>query len=210
MILTMGAASPLDILKAYADVATTKAPATAYVKSIGRASTLSAAQRAEIEANQGICNQAASAKARGSVAYPALAAKCVAARRANIMAGMYFVDAMSPDDEAYRTALTDAGEAAILRNPALAQERAQVPAAMQRGFTIAQGIRSGSMDPAFPSWVAAGLSGVPGFFEALNAPLTQANRPDEDALDSIPRPVLIGGGVALALGLGLLAYKLTR
>jgi len=47
---------------------------------------------------------------------------------------------------------------------------------------------------------------------AAPVPIVQAQNPDEGAsfFDKIPRPVLIGGGVAVVLGLGLVAFKLSR
>jgi len=47
---------------------------------------------------------------------------------------------------------------------------------------------------------------------AAPVPIVQAQNPDEGAsfFDKIPRPVLIGGGVAVVLGLGLVAFRLSR
>lgn len=169
---------------------------------------------------QGICNRAASARDRQSPAYPNLAAQCGPVRRANIAKGYYYVDGMSPDDPAYRVALTDRGEVIVSQNPTLVAMRQALPESQRRGFTMAQGVRAGMVDPAFPGWVAQGLSRDPELLKGFNdglvaqAPndpnLTQALQPQDDAVSGIPRPVLIGGGVAVALGLGLLAFKLTR
>ena len=215
----LGAASPLTIVETYAAAATP-------VPQLGR-KTMSAADQAAITAAQGICNRAADAKARNSPAYADLAAQCAASRAANVAAGRYYVDAMSPNDAAYRVALTAAGEAAIAKNPALAQARANVPlepdgsGAERRGFTIAQGVRAGLVDPQFPAWVLPALAGSPtllkGFTEALAAPapgagpgLTQATQPQTSALDNIPRPVLIAGAVGAAAAVGLIAFKLLK
>ena len=211
------------ILNMGAPVATSIGKAPMVASAVGRVAgaRLTAAQLDAIHSNQGICNQAASARDRQSPAYPALAKQCAASRAANVANGIYYVDGMTPDDPSYRVALTNAGEVAIAKNPTLQQMRANLPdpdgeGRYGRGWTMAQGVRAGSVDPAFPAWVAAGLALSPallqGFNDGLNPPqeLTQAQQPPEDAVDSIPRPVLIGGGVVLALGLGLLAYKLTR
>lgn len=194
------------------------------VKSLGRSGVASSpAEVAARLANQGMCNQAADAIKRQSPAAPNLVAQCGNIRRANILAGRYYTDAMTPDDPAYRVALTDAGEAVVSKNPTLQQMRAQLPVGdQQRGFTMAQGVRAGSMDPAFPAWVAAGLARSPellkGFTDALASNglpaqgpgLTQATQPSSGPLDSIPKPVLIGGAIAAAVAVGLVAYKLTR
>jgi len=194
----------------------------AAVASIGRKNVGSNPSNPSNTGPQGICNAAASARDRQSPSFPALAAQCGPVRRANILRGYYYVDGMSPDDPAYRVALTDAGEAVVARNPTLQAMRAALPdpdgtGAMRRGFTMAQGVRAGMVDAAYPGWVAVGLSRSPallqGFNDGLKAQdpnLTQALQPQEDAASGIPRPVLIGGGVAVALGLGLLAFKLTR
>lgn len=135
------------------------------VSSLGRIAT-TPAQQAALLANQGVCNLAASATARGSAAAPGLRAQCVYQRRANVLAGSYFADKMSPDDEGYRTALTDAGLAVTAKNPQLKafsdSLMTQDPSgAKSRGFTIAMGVRNGQMDPAFPAFVRPGLAPNP-------------------------------------------------
>ncbi len=131
-------------------------------KVLGRSgSPMTEAQRTALLANQGICNQAKSALDRGSPAAPSLISQCSATRRNNVMSGLYFADAMSPNDPAYRVALTDAGEATVSRNPQLQQFRATLPVSRQRGFTMAMGVRAGKMDPAFPAFVRPGLSQDP-------------------------------------------------
>lgn len=187
------------------------------VPSLGRSTPgMSAAQLAAMRANQGLCNQAADAVARNSPAAPQLLKACAALRRSNVLAGKYYTDAMTPNDPAYRVDLTDAGEAVIARFPALAQARAQLPLGERRGFTIAQGVRKGSVDPAFVAWVTPGLAVDPqllkGFTDALSGGgTTQATQPPEPGvLDRIPKPVLIGGAVAAAIAVGLVAYKVTR
>lgn len=192
------------------------APPSPLVVASHRSPAEQAAMRAD---QQTICQRAQDAKARGSVAYPALAAECLARRVENINRGLFYTDGLSPDDAAYRVALNSAGEAVVMSNPALQAARAALPTAeQQRGFTIAQAVRGGSLDAGFPGFAAAALSRSPdllkGFTDAMAAPsggLTQAQRPEEPGLlDKIPRPVLIGGAVAVALGVGLVAFKLTR
>jgi hypothetical protein len=112
-------------------------------------------------APQGICNRAADAKGRNSPVYPQLATACATARRNNIMQGLFFADAMTPNDPAYRVALTDRGEAIIARNPKMAEFRATIPAGdQQRGFTMAMGIRDASskVDERFLAFVRPGLA----------------------------------------------------
>lgn len=115
-------------------------------------------------APQGICNRAASAKARNSPAYPQLATACSNIRRSNVMQGLYFADATTSDDAAYRVALTDRGEAVIAKNPKMVQFRATLPSGdQQRGFTIAMGVRDASskVDDKFLAFVRPGLSVSP-------------------------------------------------
>lgn len=123
------------------------------------------AQRAAALANQGICTSAASALKRGSPAAPSLVGQCTATRRANIMAGQYFVDGMTTDDAAYRVALTDAGNAVVNGNAALTAFRASSMAtpsgAKARGFTMAMGVRAGKTDPNYLAFVRPGLSSDP-------------------------------------------------
>lgn len=118
-------------------------------------------QRAALLANQGICNSAAEALARGNPAAPGLIAQCSATRAANIAKGEYFADNLTPNDPAYRVALTNAGQVVINQNPQLAQFRASLPVSRQRGFTMAMGVRNGRMDPRFPAFVRPGLSPDP-------------------------------------------------
>ncbi len=171
----------------------------------------------------GMCNRAADAKARNSPAYPALAAQCAARRRALVLAGTYVPDGMTPDDAAYRVALTDAGEAVVAKQPALISQRAKIPmdpngdAAQRRGFTIAQGVRNGLVDPGYLAWVVRAFASSPlllkGFNDAINAPATiELDQQAAPAAESkgIPMPVLIAGGAVGVLGLAALAYKLSR
>ncbi len=139
-----------------------KLPTT--VKSLGRVGTpMTDAERAAMLANQGICNRAADALKRQSPAAPGLVTQCGATRRANILKGDYFADAMTPNDPAYRVALTDAGLAITAKNPQLKSFADSLMAkdpsgAMSRGFTMAMGVRNGRVDPAFPAFVRPGLS----------------------------------------------------
>jgi len=134
------------------------------VKSLGRVGpSMTDAERATLLANQGMCNQAKSALDRKSPAAPSLVAQCSAVRRSNILAGNYFADAMTPNDPAYRVALTDAGLAVTSRNLQLKSFADSLMAkdpsgSMSRGFTMAMGVRNGKVDPAFPAFVRPGLS----------------------------------------------------
>lgn len=134
----------------------TVAPPTISLVSV---SHMTDAQRAAALANQGICNVAKSALDRKSPAAASLAGQCTAARRANIMSGQYFADAMTPNDPSFRVALTDAGNVVVSQNPQIAAFRATLTTPdRQRGFTMAMGVRAGKMDPAFPAFVRPGLA----------------------------------------------------
>jgi len=134
------------------------------VKTLGRVGTpMTEAQRAAALANQGICNMAKSSLDRKSPAAPGLVRQCGEQRRFNILKGDYFADAMTPNDPAYRVALTDAGLAVTAKNPQLKAFADSLMAkdpsgAMSRGFTMAMGVRNGRVDPAFPAFVRPGLS----------------------------------------------------
>lgn len=121
---------------------------------------------------QSDCDAAAAALARNSPAAPGLIAKCAAARRTNVMAGFYIADALSPNDPAYRVALTDAGNVVIAKNPKMAEFRSQLPLAQQRGFTMSMGVRAGQVDPRFVAFVTPALAGDPellrGFLDGMN------------------------------------------
>jgi hypothetical protein len=189
------------------------------VASVGRGTPSSAKAPTE---QQGLCALAADAIARRSPAAAQLVARCAQLRAINVAAGKYYADALSPNDAAYRVALTNAGEAIVSRDPALAQVRARIPmdpdgdAQQRRGFTIAQGVKAGLVDPAFVAFFVKGQSNpllVKGFTDALTGGgSTQASNPDQGpaAVSSVPRGVIIAGGVGAALALGLIAYKLTR
>jgi len=146
------------------------APTT--VKSLGRVGTrMTDAEMANLLANQGMCNQAESARLRKSPAYPGLAKRCAEVRRQNIMGGLYFADATTPNDPAYRVALTDAGEAIVSKNSQMSAFRASLPLTQQRGFTMAMGVRAGKVDPKFIAFVTPGLSVDPellkGFLDGM-------------------------------------------
>lgn len=171
-----------------------------------------------------ICSSAASAEARKSPAYPNLWAQCGAARYADILAGRYVADDANTNDPAFRVWLTDAGERAIARSPALQAELAQQPLAEQRGWKMGQGVRAGTVAPGAVEWLSGALALDPslqrGFLNAVNATapsgggggIVQATRPNDDAgtEGGIPRPVLIGAGVVGVGVLALVALKLTK
>lgn len=131
------------------------------VKSFGRAggsTPLTDSERAALFANQGICNLAARALARQSPAASNLMAQCAAERRKNVLSGVYIADDLSPNDGAYRVALTEAGEAVVSKNAKMGEFRASLPLGQQRGFTMAMGARAGKVDPKFIAFVTPGLA----------------------------------------------------
>lgn len=169
-----------------------------------------------------ICDSAVSAIGRQSPASSNLVSQCYAARISQIKGGSYVpTAAFSPNDPAYRVALTEAGEAVVARNPALQSERASLAGDAARGFTMAQGVRAGLVDPFFVAWVVPGLGGSGSelgraFLQYVNAPapgtqqLTQGPAGPSDEGGGIPRPVLIGGAAVAVLGVAALVFKMTR
>jgi len=191
----------------------------AFVKSIGRTTAASTAPRPA-----DICDSAVSAQGRNSPAAPNLVSQCYAARIAQIRGGTYLpTSAFSPNDPAFRVALTDAGEAVVRGSSALQVQRAKLSGDAYRGFTMAQGVRAGLVDPGFVAWVTPGLGGAGAelgraFLEAVNAPAggaaltqgTQGPAVADEPSGGIPRPVLIGGAAVAVLGVAAIVFKMTR
>ncbi len=171
-----------------------------------------------------ICDAAADAYARRSPAYPNLVAQCGAARAQAIASGIFVQDNWKADDPGYRVAVANRGEVIIGQNPGLAAQRASLPnVEQQRGFTMAQAVRAGNVQPGYVEWYAQNALGMAaeqrkGFLDAINGPgagggpvvqMTQGNNPD-GSVGGVSKPVLIGAGVVGVLALGLVAFKLTR
>jgi hypothetical protein len=229
-MLYEGGQMQLGVIAAQATIGPAPAPAPsqftgAAVKSIGRTKT----GVTEAPRTGDICDSAMSALGRQSPAAPNLVTQCYAARIAKIGQGVYLPsNAFSPDDPAYRVALTNAGEKIVQASPALQALRSRLPAdpdgdtRQARGFTMAQGVRAGLVDPGFIAWVRAGLARSPGllkgFDDAINAPadfeITQGTQGPSSASSEesggIPRAVIIGGAAIGVLAAVALAYKLTR
>lgn len=163
-----------------------------------------------------ICADAKAAVARNSPAAPGLLQQCGALRAANVAAGVLLVDAQAPD-AALRVNLTDTGRRIIAGEPRLAAI-AKTLGTKERGFAIGVKVARaiGGLNPAYASWVSAGMSpdDAAGFALGLQqtpaaaALAVQGGAPA--AASSEISPVTIGIGVGVLGAAALIVYKLTR